>query len=467
MPGAATPYVAFTSTSPLPGQALAAPLIDFSQLGSEGSLCVPAPAGSAAGHILLSAAGTCLFETQINFAEQAGAKALILSPASPLQPPSRIGAGQAKLPAVMVSFQDAAALRAALAPDKDVTAKITFGGLAFPLDPLGLYSFSSRGPTYSYQIKPDLTATGYVYTAAQNTDPQGGIFDASGYIAASGTSFSSPLVAGAAAVLKAARPGLTVNDYRSLLINSATPLMMRNGVLERVQRTGAGVLDLAAALNDNVAAYPTSFSFGTGPGFLDETRRLTLTNVGAKADTFTVTASAYDDAPVPLFSTEPNGAGASKLLTVNIGARQSRTVYVIWHFNDLLPSEYQGLIGVQASANSRPSFVPYWHAIPSGIPAAATMLNNLPSQSVAGRSFTLFFRVVDGQGIPILDTKALRFSGSALSGSGSVSGLSLSDDYPNLVYTTIKLGPDPGTNTFRLTFANLPPRTITVNATRN
>ena len=41
-------------------------------------------------------------------------------------------------------------------------------------------------------------------TATQKIDPQGAIFDGSGYVAVSGTSFSAPIVAGAAAILKAA-----------------------------------------------------------------------------------------------------------------------------------------------------------------------------------------------------------------------------------------------------------------------
>jgi hypothetical protein len=273
-------------------------------------------------------------------------------------------------------------------------------------------------------------------------------------------------VAGAAAILKAARPGLTVNDYRSLLINSATPLMMRTGSLERVQRTGAGVLDVAAALNDNVAAFPTSFSFGTGSGDLDDSRRLTITNVGKKADTFTITAAAYDAAPPLLFTQDPGGSGAAKVLTLALDAGQSKTVYAGWKFSDLPAGEYQGLISVQPSANGRPAFVPYWHAIPSGIPATITMLSGIPSQLPAGRSITVYFRVIDSQGIPIVDTKALRFSGIAVTGGGSVSGLIVSDTYPNLVYANLTLGSDPGPNVFRITFANLPARTFSVTGTR-
>jgi subtilisin family serine protease len=46
-----------------------------------------------------------------------------------------------------------------------------------------------------------------LYTAAEKSDPTGAVYSADGYSVEQGTSFSAPLVAGAAAVLKAALPG--------------------------------------------------------------------------------------------------------------------------------------------------------------------------------------------------------------------------------------------------------------------
>jgi hypothetical protein len=74
--------------------------------------------------------------------------------------------------------------------------------------------------------------------------------------------------------------------------------------------------------------------------------------------------------------------------------------------------------------------------------------------------------VVDSAGIAVLDPKALHFLGSALSGGGSVSSLALSATYPNLVYTVLAMGPDPGSNIFRISFGNLPPRTFNINGTK-
>ena len=62
----------------------------------------------------------------------------------------------------------------------------------------------------------------------------------SGYTSADGTSFSSPLVAGEAALLKAADPALTVPELRRALVASATGYAG--------QGLGAGLVDFAGAL---------------------------------------------------------------------------------------------------------------------------------------------------------------------------------------------------------------------------
>ena len=94
------------------------------------------------------------------------------------------------------------------------------------------------------------------------------------------------------------------------------------------------------------------------------------------------------------------------------------------------------------------------------------MLTVLPAQFPAGRSLTVYFRLVDAAGIAVPDPQGLRFSGTALSGGGSVGSVNLSDIYPNLVYAVFALGPDPGSNIFRFSFGNLPPRTLSITGTK-
>jgi hypothetical protein len=77
-------------------------------------------------------------------------------------------AGRAQLPAVMIGFEDAAAVEEALDAGTVAVGTIHFSGVVFAGDPARLFAFSSRGPTYTDVIKPDLSATGYVYTAVQS-----------------------------------------------------------------------------------------------------------------------------------------------------------------------------------------------------------------------------------------------------------------------------------------------------------
>src|SRR4029077_6634720 len=99
--------------------------------------------------------------------------------------------------------------------------KTLFNQLAF---------FSSLGPTTGdNSLKPDLVATGGsdsffsdMYLAAQSYDVQGILYSANGYAAGSGTSFSTPLVAGAAALVKQAHPSFTPAQIKSALVNTAS-----------------------------------------------------------------------------------------------------------------------------------------------------------------------------------------------------------------------------------------------------
>ncbi len=75
--------------------------------------------------------------------------------------------------------------------------------------------FSSVGPAIDGSLKPDLVAAGSsssayngLLMATQSYDPNSFLFSTTRYIGAAGTSFASPLVAGAAALVKQKHPTL-------------------------------------------------------------------------------------------------------------------------------------------------------------------------------------------------------------------------------------------------------------------
>ncbi|MCK4858095.1 MAG: S8 family serine peptidase [candidate division Zixibacteria bacterium] len=96
--------------------------------------------------------------------------------------------------------------------------------------------FSSRGPTYDGRIKPEVCARGYnVHRATSDND---GSFSPYG----SGTSFSCPLVAGAAAIVMSAQPAWTNMQVREALMLTADNTLFPNSTY------GWGIIDTWAAI---------------------------------------------------------------------------------------------------------------------------------------------------------------------------------------------------------------------------
>jgi len=108
------------------------------------------------------------------------------------------------------------------------------------------------GPTWDRRVKPDLTAMGVgVVTARARSRNQ--------YARANGTSFSTPLVAAAAAFVLDAHPDWTVTRVRSALIKTASDYVA-NGTHDPLFVRGYGILDVMAAI---------SFIFPTGDADAD------------------------------------------------------------------------------------------------------------------------------------------------------------------------------------------------------
>jgi MYXO-CTERM domain-containing protein len=131
--------------------------------------------------------------------------------------------------------------------------------------------FSSAGPTNVGVLKPDIVAPGAFVIGAMSkeADPRSNDFSnfSSGgtckdpedecyvvnddYAVSSGTSMSSPIVAGAVALLLERDPTLTQAKIRDLLQAGARPL---EGVTFAPQQVGAGALNLVGALQAQDAA---------------------------------------------------------------------------------------------------------------------------------------------------------------------------------------------------------------------
>ena len=135
--------------------------------------------------------------------------------------------------------------------------------------------FSSRGLAFDARVKPDVAAPGIVLATAEpgvNDDgsPRFGTVN--------GTSPAAAVVAGTAALLAQARPGLGAEDLRSLLATTAHPLRDTSVTAE-----GGGLVDVGAAAATELAASPDTLAFGRAEGDgWQRSQLLTLHNVSTR-----------------------------------------------------------------------------------------------------------------------------------------------------------------------------------------
>jgi hypothetical protein len=143
-------------------------------------------------------------------------------------------------------------------------------------------SFSSWGASPDLDIKPDLAAPGQ---GIRSTYP----IELGGHTSMSGTSMASPHVAGAAALLLEAQPGMRATSVGGVLQNSADParwtLDPTSGRLDSVHRQGAGMLDVDDAIRATVRIEPSELRLGEGESG-PVTRTLRLESSGSSAISF-------------------------------------------------------------------------------------------------------------------------------------------------------------------------------------
>jgi subtilisin family serine protease len=156
------------------------------------------------------------------------------------------------LPATHISYADGVALKAWMAANTNPVGSIAGGVIDYD-DVYGdhMASFSSRGPAGSAVpglanlIKPDVTAPGLNILAAYFD----GFTPAPSFNIISGTSMSSPHVAGAAALIRALHPGWTPPEVKSaLMMTGITAVDKEDGVTPGDPFDfGAGRIDLTVA----------------------------------------------------------------------------------------------------------------------------------------------------------------------------------------------------------------------------
>jgi serine protease AprX len=119
-------------------------------------------------------------------------------------------------------------------------------------------AWSSRGPDFAGRAKPDLVAPGVGLVGLRAPGSTIDLANPSArvgerYFRGSGTSMSTAVVAGAAALVAAAHPDWGPDRIKAALTGTAAPLG-QPGAVSRADGAGAGALDLPAALGTGAVA---------------------------------------------------------------------------------------------------------------------------------------------------------------------------------------------------------------------
>jgi uncharacterized protein (TIGR03437 family) len=390
--------------------AVQAPLIDITQLGNDGYACSALPAGSLNGAFALVLRGSptttsCFFSDKAANAQDAGAVGVIFYQNTSAAPFSPSGLADFTGPTAMVSNGDGLALKAYIDANPGKVTVIDPAGIEQSFSGSNqLASYSSLGPsTGDMAIKPDLVATGGadptagtppgLYLATQSYDPLGEIYSATGYAAADGTSFASPITVGAAAMVKQSHPGYTVGQIKSALVNSAAQDVTVDtaGNTLDVRAVGGGRLDAGAAMKTTITSEPATISFGALNGVtLPLNRQLKITNTGSDTASLTLAIS----------GTQPTGVTMSlDKTTLTLAAGAAATVTVSLSGTVPAPSAYSGAVTVQSSGST--IRVPYLYLVGDGTGAdlidVGGGFEGQPGDDVG----SIAAKLVDQYGVPV------------------------------------------------------------------
>ena len=166
-----------------------------------------------------------------------------------------------------------AEMRALAAEGVPVTVSVGDVHVASRLGGGSIAAFSSRGLVFDGSLKPDLAAPG---VSVPTSEPGRGDDGEVRFGTISGTSAAAAVTAGVAAVLAQGRPQLGARGLHGLLVGSAQRVDLDPTA------SGAGLVDLRDAVQQEVYAEPSSVSFGAAHEDRGAERVLRVSNASTR-----------------------------------------------------------------------------------------------------------------------------------------------------------------------------------------
>ncbi|MGL4711685.1 MAG: S8 family serine peptidase, partial [Shewanella sp.] len=205
------------------------------------------------GKTVLIDRGACAFTVKVLNAQLKGAAFVIVANNAANAGASVMGGSDSKvtIPSVMISKEDGDAMKAAI-----VAGNAAFSISSTEVSTAGaIATFTSRGPSIAGTLKPEITAPG---TDILTAHP--GLGD--GLTPISGTSFSSPITAGAISIIREALPHRNAFEIKATIMNSANldvtlePKEINPDTeLAPISYIGSGIVDVEKAIKLPVIAW--------------------------------------------------------------------------------------------------------------------------------------------------------------------------------------------------------------------
>ncbi len=391
----------FSSDGPQLYNPLVAPLVDVTTVSSDPQGC-SAFSGSLSNDFALIERGTCDFSVKVLNAQNVGAVGVIVYDPATNTTDIPSGLGSTSIPMVLIGETGGLALKTFI--DANPGYSVTMDPSAVPVaaTPNIMTVFSSRGPSINGALKPDVTAVGQdLYMAAQNYDPNGELFSPNRYTVSAGTSFATPQVSGAVALVKQYRPTATPAELKSAVVNTAAQTLTEDGSTPAdLISSGGGLLSVGDAIASDVTAAPATVSFG----YLDVTgfpasQSLVITN-NASTSTRTYTLSVAQSTSTP----DSHAHVTLSESSVTLAAGKSATITVTLGGTKPAPGRYEGFIKIVGGA--RTIQVPYLYILGDGIVANVTPLISLSDfDCTVGQTLPeggIAFQAIDQYGEPVV-----------------------------------------------------------------